>query len=65
MSDKMQADFQPWHGDRPFRGDKLLRVKFRNGRVSKDALPASKWRGKWGEPFPDGWDFDVVGVQPQ
>jgi len=29
-----------WTGDRPFRGDKLLRVKFANGKISKEVLKA-------------------------
>lgn len=61
----MQTEFQPWNGRRAFTGDKPIRVLFRNGRVSKDALPASKWRGRWGTPFPQAWDFDIVGVKPE
>ena len=52
-----------WPGTRPFKGDKIIRCKFRNGRISKEALPARKWRGKWGHPFPDDWDFDIVAVE--
>jgi hypothetical protein len=55
--------FTPWNGQRGFAGEKPLRVRFRNGQVSKDVLPASKWRGKWGYPFPDQWDFDIVAVR--
>lgn len=51
-----------WDGRRGFRGDTLLRVKFRNGATSKDALEAYKWRGKWGGKFPKNWDYDIVAV---
>lgn len=61
MSDVHQ--WHPWDGKRPFTGDKPLRVRFRNGMVSKEVLPAHKWRGRWGDPFPDGWAFDVVAVR--
>ena len=43
----MSDGWTKWHGDRPFRGDKLLRVRFRCGKISKDALPAHKWNGRW------------------
>jgi len=46
-----------WHptNHRPPRtGDTPLRVKFRNGIVSKEALPASKWN--WSDRDYD-WDI--------
>lgn len=55
-------NWTPWDGKRAFKGDKIIRCKFRNGRISAP-LPAHKWRGKWGHPFPDHWDFDVVAVE--
>lgn len=60
--------FTPWDGTREFRGDRMLIVRFRNGATSKDALPAYKWRGKWGRQrngkrFPDGWDYDIIAVR--
>lgn len=59
--------WRDWDGARDFRGDALLRVRFRNGRISKDALPAWKWRGKWGRQrkgraFPDNYEFDITAV---
>lgn len=55
----------PWDGRKPFTSDRVIRVRFRNGRVSKAAMPARKWRGKWGAPFPDDWDFDVVAIKEE
>ncbi len=57
-----------WDGKRPFKGDTMLRVKFRNGTISEDVLPSRKWRGKWGRQrngkrFPDGWDYDIIAVR--
>lgn len=56
-------DWQLWPGNRAFTGDKPLRVKFRNGRISTQVLPAHKWRGKNGAPFPDDWAFDITEVR--
>lgn len=56
-------DWIPWPGERGFHGDAPLRVRFRNGLVSKEVLPASKWRGRWGHPFPRDWAFDIVAVR--
>lgn len=54
------SDWIPWTGDRPFRGEKLLRVKFKCGKISKDALPAHKWNGRWlGSPY----DIEFVRVE--
>lgn len=53
-----------WDGKRSFKGETPLRVKFRNGAISEDALPARKWRGKWGHPFPHDWDYDIIAVLP-
>lgn len=53
----------PWNGERAFVGDMLLRVRFRDGRVSRDVLPAHKWRGKWGAPFPRDCCSDIVAVR--
>lgn len=50
-----------WHptNHRPPRtGDKPLRVMFRNGIVSKEALPASKWN--WSDR---DYDWDIVAVR--
>ena len=55
--------WQPWNGKRPFKGDRILIVRFRNGKVSKQSLPAHRWRGKWGDPFPDHWGWDIVAVR--
>lgn len=57
------SDWKPWNGKRQFKGDRMLQVRFRNGIESRDILPAEKWRGKWGHPFPDNADFDIVAVR--
>lgn len=40
----------------PRTGDTPLRVKFRDGTTSKQALPAAKWN--WADR--DGYDFDIT-----
>ncbi len=55
--------WQAWPGDREFKGDTPLRVKFRCGRISNQVLPANKWRGKWGHPFPENCEYDIVEVR--
>lgn len=52
-------EWTPWDGKRPFKGDRLIRVQYRNGVVSKQALPAKDWRGKWGAEA-DDWDIVAV-----
>lgn len=61
-------DWLDWDGKRPFRGDTLLQVRFRNGQESRQILPAWKWRGKWGKQpkgraFPSPYDFDIIAVR--
>lgn len=61
-------DWLTWRGLRELKGDKLVRVRFRNGKISKQALPANKWRGRYGKQangksFPDNYDYDIVAVQ--
>jgi hypothetical protein len=48
----------PTKGRKPRTGDKLLRVQFRNGQVSRHEYTAAQLR--WTETG-DGWD--VVGVR--
>jgi hypothetical protein len=55
----------PWDGTKPFTTERAIRVRFRNGQVSKEVLPARKWRGKHGDPWPDDWPFDVVAIKPE
>lgn len=64
-SEVSAGNWQPWDGKRSFKGDKPLRAKFRNGTESKQVLPAERWRGKWGKPFPDDWDYDIVAVRQE
>lgn len=73
MSGEPDDGWIPWDGSRDFTGDKPIRVRFRNGAVSSEVLPARKWRGKYGqqEPgsmhrgfFPEN-DFDIVAVKPE
>jgi hypothetical protein len=52
----------PWDGKRDFRGDTTIRVLYRCGEWSKQALPAHKWRGKWRDPVPHPYEYDIVGV---
>lgn len=42
----------------PRTGDKLLRVQFRDGTISKEALPASKWN--WADR---DYAFDIVACE--
>lgn len=44
----------------PHTGDTPLRVKFRNGETSKDALPAEKWKWKNRDH-----DYDIVAWRPE
>lgn len=39
----------------PRTGDRPLRVKFRNGDLSKEALPAAKWN--WSDR---DYDYDIT-----
>jgi len=53
----MSDGWIPWDGSRDFKGDALLMVKFRNGRIASThsgptILPASKWRGRYGRQYP-------------
>lgn len=67
----MNKAWKAWAGNRDFKGDALMRVRFRNGLVSKQVLPAHKWRGRNGshgkgkKAFPDNYEFDIVEVQVQ
>lgn len=73
MADKSADGWIKWDGKRPFRGDKEISVRFRNGRIAgthagPTILPAYKWRGKWGaqpkgKAFPRNYEFDIVAVR--
>lgn len=39
---------------------RIVRVRFRNGTVSKDALDSRKWRWRYGAPFPVDGEWDIV-----
>jgi hypothetical protein len=43
---------------KPKTGERLLRVQFRNGQVSRFSYRADQlvWKDR-------GWDFDIVGVE--
>jgi len=50
-----------WHPTQwrpPRTGERKLRVKFRNGDISRDALPAAKWN--WSDR---DYAFDIVEFQ--
>lgn len=62
-----------WHkhhgGPNPYAGldeqgdplpQPMVQAGFRNRTKSRDALPADKWRWKWGSPFPRDYDFDIT-----
>lgn len=57
------TDWTEWDGKRDFKGNRLLRAKFRNGTESRHVLEAHKWRGKNGGKFPRNYDFDIVAVR--
>jgi hypothetical protein len=48
----------PTHFRKPKTGDRLLKVTFRNGMVSRHSYKASQliWSDR-------GWDFDVIAVE--
>lgn len=55
--------FVEWKGgELPRRmADVVVRVRYRNGMLSKETLPAGRWkRWKWGDR-PDA--FDIVAVE--
>ena len=63
----MNDQWIKWTGDRPFRGDKLLSVRFRTGKIAgthagPTILPASSWHGLWDKG--PGWPFDIIEVLP-
>lgn len=51
-------NWTPTKWRRPRTGETLLRVKFRNGVESKEALPASKWN--WEDR---DFDWDIIEVR--
>ena len=59
----LMNDWTPWDGARDFKGNRPLRVRFRNGMESKQVLEAHKWRGKHGGKFPRNHPFDIVAVR--
>jgi hypothetical protein len=52
------GDWTPTEWRRPRTGETPLRVKFRDGEVSKEALPAAKWN--WEDR---DYAFDIVEVK--
>jgi hypothetical protein len=54
----MNLDYRHDGRNCPIGGDENVIVQFRNGKVSKQAIAASKWRWK---RWPEGnHDFDIV-----
>lgn len=52
----------PWDGKRAFRGERMLSVRFRNGRIAQThqgatVLAAHKWYGVWQD---SPWDIVAV-----
>lgn len=59
--------WQPWDGSRPFKGDKPIKVRWRNGKIAgthagETILPACKWNGQWS--FGPDWPWDIIEVLP-
>lgn len=57
------SDWIAWDGKRAFKGSKILRVRYRCGMISKQALPAEKWHGTW-DRGPD-WGWDIIAVRQE
>lgn len=54
----MQFDYSHDGGRCPIGDDENVIVEFRNGSISKEIMPASKWR--WAQWSDGPHDFDIV-----